>query len=335
MDNLIYSIFEQTNTIVLVLVIIGSLYTLSKGADLFVDEAVSLSVQWGIPKLIVGATIVSLGTTIPEASVSIFSALDGNADLALGNAVGSIITNTSLILGIASLIGNLPIDKKTLYRQGSVLFFSAILLTLISLPVFNNGVTGKVFQWAGWMFLLLLVFYIFLTIIWSKSGTNIEVDLPAEDESKSKILVILKFVVGISIVILSSKILIPAVEIGALRIGVRQSVVASTLIAFGTSVPELITAISAVRKNHGEIAFGNILGANILNILFVIGSSAAISSTGLLVPRIYSQVHYPSMIIILFLVGYFAKNSKINKISKIEGICLLCLYGVYLVLNFN
>ncbi|MPW24497.1 calcium/sodium antiporter [Alkalibaculum sp. M08DMB] len=337
MDKLIYSIFEQTNTLLLLFVIIGSLFTLSKGADLFVDEAVSLSIRWGIPKLIIGATIVSLGTTLPEASVGIIAALNGNSDLALGNAVGSTITNTSFILGLAAIVGTLPIDMKTISKQGSILFLCSILLVFISLPVFYNGITGMIYQHIGWLFLLLLLLYIQYLIKSAKKSNEFLSETLIEVEDSSLVIQLLKFFIGISIVILSSSLLIPAVEVGALRVGIPQSVVASTLVAFGTSLPELITAITAVRKNHGELAFGNIIGANILNILFVIGSAAAISHGGLLIPQIYYTVHYPTMLIVLFIIGYFAKNkrNKHKTLTKMEGLCLLSLYGVYLVLNYS
>ena len=129
----------STVPIVAIVALLISLYTVGKGADILVDNAVSLSLQWGIPKMVLGATLVSLGTTVPEASVSVAAAIQGNPDLSLGNAIGSIIVDTGLIIGIAALLGNLPIDAMLVKRQGKLQFIFAMLLALVSLPFFSSS----------------------------------------------------------------------------------------------------------------------------------------------------------------------------------------------------
>ncbi|MFZ7134068.1 MAG: calcium/sodium antiporter [Eubacteriales bacterium] len=334
MEELIFHLASQASTFVLLLVIAVTLFTLSKGADILVDEAVSLSVHWGVPKTIIGATIVSLGTTLPEVSVSVLAAINGNADLALGNAIGSIIVDTGLILGIAAIIGNLPVDKTTFNRQGKVQILAAVLLTFISLPIFHDGKNGIIPQWMGWIFMLLLFLYIFISIQWAKKDCLTQDNTLFQEEKKPVLIQLIKLFLGIALVIISSKILIPAVEITAGRIGVPQSVIAATLVAFGTSLPELITAVTAVRKGHGELAVGNIIGADILNVLFVIGSAASVTSKGLTVPANYYLLQYPTMIIILFSFRYFAKNSGGKSINRLEGFWLVGIYSVYLLLNY-
>ncbi len=332
MDELIYSTLTEFSTLLLIVVIGVSLYVLSKGADILVNEAVGLSIRWGVPKMIIGATIVSLGTTLPEMTVSVFAAIKGNPDLALGNAIGSIITNSALIIGLAALIGSLPIEKKTVVRQSRLQLISSGLLALVSLPVFSKGSDGIITQWMGFIFLALLVFYIIGTIRHAK-GTNDEVTSDFEGGESSLPSQLIKLAFGILLVILSSKILIPSVEITALRIGIPQSVIAATLVAFGTSLPELVTAITAVRKGHGELAVGNVIGANILNVLFVIGSAAAVTKNGLLVPTNFYKLQIPTMLIVLIVFHISAKN-KNEKISKSEGLFLLAAYIVYLILNY-
>lgn len=331
MDAIILKFFENLPTLVLVLIAAISLVALAKGADSLVDEAVSLSVHWGIPKLVIGATIVSLGTTLPEATVSVFAAIKGNPDLALGNAIGSIIVNAGLILGIAAMIGKLPVDKKTMNRQGVIQICSAFLLTIVALPLFTKSGEGNVHQWMGFIFIGLLVAYLYLTMKWARRENA---DLSSiKEERKSVIWQIIKLFISVAVVILSSKILIPSVEVTAIRIGIPQSIIAATIIAFGTSLPELMTAISSVKKGHGELAVGNIIGANILNVLFVVGAAASVTVGGLRVPVNFYQLQFPTMLLILLLFNVFART-KDAVISKLEGLVLVVIYLVYLILNY-
>lgn len=332
MDELIYMALADLPILILLIIIGLSLYVLGKGADILVNEAIGLSIRWGIPKMIIGATIVSLGTTIPEVTVSVFAAINGNPDLALGNAIGSIITNTGLILGLAALIGKLPVNKWILGKQGLLQLLSAVLLSIISLPVLSRKSEGMVSQTMGFLFIGLLIIYI-IRIISSSSGLKIEKPTEISVENNNLTLQIIKLVFGIILVIFSSKILIPSVEITAIEIGIPQSIIAATLVAFGTSLPELVTSITAVRKGHGELAIGNVTGANILNILFVIGSSAAVTKGGLLVASIFYKLQIPTMLLLLVVFHIFTKN-KSKVITKIQGFILLGIYISYLGLNY-
>lgn len=332
METLLMNFLENMPTLMLVIIAAVSLFTLGKGADFLVDEAVSLSVHWGVPKMIIGATIVSLGTTLPEATVSVLAAFQGNPDLALGNAIGSVIADTGLILGFAALIGTLPVDHTTINRQGRIQIGVAFLLAILALPFFSKGDEGVIFQWMGFILLALLILYIFLSIKWAKKSSNTSYDIG--EEKNPVFLQLMKLFLGITIVILSSKILIPSVEITAIRIGIPQSVIAATIVAFGTSLPELMTAISSVRKGHGELAIGNIIGADILNVLFVVGAAASVTSKGLNVPVAFFYLQIPAMLIILTVFRLFAK-SKNNVINKKEGFVLLMLYLIYLILNYT
>lgn len=332
MDKFIYAALSGLPIIVLLIIIGISLYLLGKGATVLVNEAIGLSTRWGIPEMIVGATIVSLGTTIPEVTVSVVSAMNGNPDLALGNAMGSIITNTALILGLAALIGNLPINKKILGNQGGIQLLLAVLLSFLSLPFLSKGTEGIITQNMGFLFIVLLIIYTIGTIRNSKkSNDNTSID--SEEVTSPLILQIVKLILGIILVIISSKILIPSVEITAIKMGVPQSIIAATLVAFGTSLPELVTSIMAVRVGYGQLAIGNVIGANILNILFVIGSSAAVTKDGLLVSTIFYKLQIPTMILALGLFYMFSKGKK-GIITKFQGFIFLGVYIVYLGLNY-
>jgi cation:H+ antiporter len=331
MEEVLLQNLEHWPTIILFGVIAVSLFVLSKGADILVDEAVSLSVHWGVPKMVIGATIVSLGTTLPEASVSVMAAMNGNPEMALGNAIGSIIADTSLIIGLAAIMGHLVVDRKTILRQGKVQLGAGILLAIVSLPFFSAGDDGQIYRWMGFVFLGLLFTYIHLSMKWARTATKTAHGF--EEEDSALWMQIFKLIIGVVLVIGSSRVLIPAVEVTASRMGIPQSVIAATLVAFGTSLPELVTAISAVRKGHGELAIGNVIGADILNVLFVVGAAAAVTPGGLHVPVHFYHIQIPTMLISLGLFRYFSRGRKAF-IAKREGMVLLGIYIVYLIINY-
>lgn len=317
----------------LLVVIAVFLVTLGKGADLLVAEAVALSVRWGVPAVVIGATIVSLGTTLPEAAVSVVSALQGNPDLALGNAVGSIIVDTGLILGLAAVLAPLPLRREVVNRQGWVQLGSGVLLVVACAPWSNLGQTftvgGVLPQWMGFVLLGLLVLYIYFSIRWSRSGGSSELEEEVKEhagEAQAPVgKIVVKLVAGIGLVVLSSQVLIPAVEETAVRLGVPQVIIAATLVAFGTSLPELVTALTAVRKGHGELAVGNVIGADILNVLFVSGAAAAVTQGGLAASPQFFQFLFPAMIgvLVIFRVGVAFSG---DSLKRPFGVVLLAVY---------
>jgi cation:H+ antiporter len=339
MDAWITGFVEPLPLIVLFIIIAGALLVLMKGADLLVDQAVSLSVRWGVPKILIGATIVSIGTTLPEAAVSVLAAVQGVPGLALGNAVGSIIADTGLILGLAVLIGRVPVNQMIVNRQSWIQVGSAVLLVLVSIPflsmsgLFTEG--GRMPQWIGFVFLALLGLYIWKSITWSKKAPadSIEDSTVTIHSERMPIIAILELVLGVALVILSSKILIPAVEETALRLHIPDAIIAATLVAFGTSLPELVTAITAVRKGHGELALGNILGADVLNVLFVSGAAAAVTKGGLEVPPQFFYLFFPSMLFVV-LVLRIGIGRTTHYFSKLFGVILLLAYIITVVLGY-
>lgn len=340
MDQLLASLLNDLSIWILLLLIAAMLYILGKSADVLVEQAVALSLHWGVPKIIIGATIISLGTTLPEASVSVLAAINGQSDMALGNGLGSIITNLGLILGLAALIGFVPVDKKLASRQGWYMILSCILLVIVSIPVFSRSSGGWIAQPAGFLLVVLLILYIFFSIRMSRGENGSVLPVPELDAEKIKpdrpfsyLPIIIKLVISLILIIFSSKILIAAVEVTAGRIGIPQSIIAATLVAFGTSLPELIMALTSVRKGHGELALGNVIGANILNVLFVIGTSAAVTAGGLLVPDIYYYLHFP-VLLLLFVIFRLAVSRKNKAISKLSGFILTGVYIAYLAANY-
>ena len=324
MEALVEQFVHHLSSPFLAALIVISMVLLVRGADILVREAVVLSYRSGIPKVVIGATVVSIGTTTPEAVVSVLAAIQGKPGLALGNAVGSIICDTGLILGLACLIKPLPLDRRIVNRQGWIQFGAGFLLVFACLPwggiskVFQDG--GNLPQLVGMAFLLLLIIYLWKSISWARSGDTpseelISVDDIEEENSSFLPLVVLKLMLGIAVVVGASWVLIPSVSEAALRMSVPESIIAATMVAFGTSLPELVTALTATFRGHGELAVGNVIGADILNVLFVAGAAAAVTEGGLDAPYHFFTLYFPSMLLVLlvFRIGIFASGERLKR----------------------
>lgn len=339
MEQFISSLVEGLPLVALFAVIGASLAVLVRGADLLVDEAVSLSVSWGVPKMLIGATIVSIGTTLPETAVSVFAAVRGAPGLAMGNAVGSIICDTGLILGLAALVGHIPIEKRMVDRQSWIQLGSTVLLVVAALPllsvatVFSEG--GRLPQLVGLGFLVLLGVYLWRSVAWSRKSPPVDIEAATVDvhEERNPAIAMLKLAIGIVLVILASQVLIPTVEVTAVRLNIPDAIIAATLVAFGTSLPELVTALTAVRKGHGELALGNVLGADVLNVLFVSGASAAVTRGGLQVPPQFFYLFFPAMLFVVIVLKVSIGVSK-DRLSKLTGVVLLSAYVLTVVAGY-
>lgn len=266
------SFFAPQQTWTLWVVFLVSLAALAWAADRTVSSAVQLARRFGVSKVIVGATIVSLGTTTPEACVSVASALNGNAGIALGNAVGSIIFNTCLIFGSCCLVRSLPMDRFVMNRHGWLLVGAGMVLTLTCFGLWAAGgdIRAVVLpRQVGIVYLVLLTGYLFVSARWARQHP-LEAIEGFEEASHGRELpaaawtAILGLACGLAVIALSSDTLVGSVEVICRRMGVPEAVIAVTLVAFGTSLPELSTAVTALIKGHEDLTVGNIIGANIL-----------------------------------------------------------------------
>lgn len=327
-----YQVLEKSNLLLVLIILALSLFILSKAADYLVDNAAKLSGILGLPELIIGATIVSLGTTLPELSASVISVLQGNGGFALGNGVGSVITNTSLILGTGALFGKIPADRETSQKL-SMLIAAAILLVSSTIPYKIGNENGQIPQFMGFIFVLIIPVYVYYLIYQEKRSGSVPGNKNTEESRESILIIIVKIFLSAFAIAVSASSLVASAEVLAGRIGIPDVVISSTLVAFGTSVPELSTCIAATKSKRGGLAVGNVLGANILNILFVIGISAALTPGGITVPKAFYGIHFLSLAVVLSAFGYFAYNKRINEISKGEGIVLIMIYASYLVAN--
>ena len=335
-EALLQELISGLPSLVLLGLIVVCIVVLSKGADWMIEGVVALAERTGIPRIVIGATIVSLGTTMPEAFVSVMAAWMGNPGLALGNGVGSIIADTGLIFGLTCILAAVPVNRYILNRTGWVQVGAATLLVVISvillLTTEGEPLIGRTI---GIIFLFLLAGYLYITYVWAKTGDEIsQTDESVHKAKYRKTWVCWMMIVGgLGLVVLSARFLVPSAAEIASRMGVPEDVIAATMVAFGTSLPELMTAIVAVRKGHPEITVGNIVGADVLNCLFVIGAAA--TARPLAVPPNFFFFHFPAMLIILWSFRLFISMNKEGVFRRWQGVWLLSVYAVYVILQYS
>lgn len=323
---------------VLWLMVAGAVAMLVYGANKAVGAAVKLAAALGISKVIIGATVVSLGTTSPEAAVSVNAAFKGDPGLALGNGVGSIICDTALIFGLCCCITRLPKDKFILNRHGWLQFGAGALLTVICLVLW--AVSGSISavsigRGIGVGFLLLLGLYLFISVRWSRQHPQIISDETLVKMNKDHATIrtvgnLLILVIGLGLVVFGSEVLVGSVKVICKKHSVPEAVIAVTVVALGTSLPELVTAITSVVKGHAEIMVGNIIGADILNVLFVVGASA--TAAPLRVEPVFFYFLLPVMMLVLLLLRLFIFSPG-DKFRRWQGIPLLAIYIAFVVIS--
>ena len=344
--------FDVRATWLLLILVIVSMAVLIKGAGWFVDGATGLAYRLGIPKVIIGATVVSMGTTSPEAAVSVMAAWSGEPGLALGNAVGSVVADTGLIFGACCLAVVLPADRFVLARQGWVQISAAILLAILCYSAWLFSPSPELGRPVGVLLLVLLIGYMVLSVRWSRQHPGGEPfqhpdeitlvtpttgEVAAKARQQTILWLIGLMLMGVVVVILASRVLICSVSVLAGRWGVPQVVIAATLVAFGTSLPELATAVASLVKGHKELLVGNVIGADILNILFVIGASAVASPLPITepetkYPEMFLLLHLPMMLAVLVLFRVFiALANRQGQFSRWMGAPLVTLYVSYVV----
>lgn len=304
--------------IIQILLLAVGFFMLVKGADWFVDGTAGIASKFGIPQLVVGLTIVAMGTSAPEAAVSITAALKGNAGIAIGNVVGSNILNILIILGLTGLITSVAVQKSTLMIE--IPFMLGVTIVLGVMGMMGNTVS----RLEGIVLWVLFIIYLAYLFWLAKNGPQEEEDDSAKEKSTWKLLI--SAVVGGVIVVLGSDVTVDAATTIANIIGLSERFIGLTIVALGTSLPELVTSVTAARKGNADIAIGNIVGSNIFNILFVIGTSS------LIIPVIFE----PSFIvdtIIAVLAGVLLWISTYKKkmLTRPWGIVMLVSYAAYFV----
>ncbi|MBO5101428.1 MAG: calcium/sodium antiporter [Clostridia bacterium] len=318
------------------------LILLIKGGDWFVDAATSIAHRFGLPELLIGATVVAIGTTLPEVMTSAMAALGGSGEIAYGNAIGSIICNTALISALTIAIRPGKADKKTLLFP--VLFFFGVAVFY----AINAYVFGRFDLWCGLVLVLCFVVYMVINVINMKKNPTEDSTEPlpveeaesAEDSSSKTAFVkdILVLIGGALVIALGAHLLVNSATEIAESFGIPESVIALTVVALGTSLPELVTAITSLLKGHGALSLGNIIGANIFNLVLV--SGVAITINPFTVPMT-SSLFGQNTSLVLDVPVMFAVMALLTiptllrgKLARWQGISLLAIYAAFLVMQF-
>lgn len=296
---------------------------LVKGSDWFVDGAVGVASRFGIPQMVIGLTVVAMGTSAPEAAVSITGAFNNAADTAVGNILGSNILNVLIILGLAAVFCPLSVDRTTVKVDTPVLIAISILILVL-------GFDGVISLLDGIILVVIFVAYMTYLVLSSVSNKSSQQKIT---NGKPMWLTVILTVVGLAIVILGSQLAVTGATAIARSAGIKESFIGLTVVALGTSLPELFTSVSAAKRGNADIAIGNVVGSNIFNILFVLGVSSVVTPVGFA-----SSFLIDCAVSVLTTVVLFVFCITKRRISRLEGVLLLCGYGAYftyLVLNIK
>ena len=320
-----------------ILLFILGLILLIKGGDWFVDGSVELAHRLHVPELVIGATVVSIGTTLPEVLVSATGAIEGHGGIAYGNAIGSVICNTALISALTFAIRPCKVDAAT-YKVLVIFFFAAA-----ALYTGTAYATGVFSRWIGLILLAIFAAYIFYTIRNGKKNGFIggETGETAENEKEVPLWQsILKLAVGAACIAVGARLLVDNGTQIAESLGVPESVIALTFVALGTSLPELVTAVTALAKGHSSLSLGNIVGANLFNLVLVSGLATAIRPFSIYELGSKTVGNIPVSLIVdipvmLFVMAFMTLPAlKRGRLTRAQGIVLLCVYAAFCVFQF-
>lgn len=300
----------------LLLLVVGFVM-LIKGADWFVEGASKLADKFGIPQLVIGLTIVAMGTSLPEAAVSISAALKGSAEITIGNVLGSNILNVLIILGLTSVICVIPVQKSTVFFEIPFTIFVTVLLAFLGL---QDNVVGRVEGGILWGFMIVYLLYL---LRMAKQGNETQ---EKEEKQDSVLKMLIMIVGGAAIIVWGSDITVDAATAMAKMFGMSERFIGLTIVALGTSLPELVTSVTAAIKGKSDIAVGNIVGSNIFNILFVVGTAALITPVVYQPEFLVDSIVAAAALVLLFICVLPGK-----KLGRLGGILMLAGYTGYFV----
>lgn len=317
----------EASVLIAWIVVAVSFAVLAKCADIFVDSSVAMATRFKVPRLVIGIVLVSLATTAPELTVSLLSALRGQPEMALGNAIGSVICDDGLALGLAGLVSAAPIAVMPRVLRSSGLFLLLIEIIAFLFIVFDQTLN----RWEGMVLVTLFVGYIALLYNQHRSGRLgdevLEADAPPELRRRPAWQILLLFALALGGIVVSSELIVTSATSIALSMGIPETIIAGTLIAFGTSIPEVATCVVAARKKEGAIAVGNIIGADIMNICWVAGASAIANDLTVKPKSIWFM--FPSMFVIVGAMLLMLRAGY--TLTRKKGMVLFGMYVAYLV----
>ena len=309
----------QTGLVILLFVV--GLVLIIKGGDWFVDSAVFIANLTGIPKFIIGATIVSVATTLPELTVSVTGVIDGELDLAVGNAVGSVTANIGLIMGISLVCIPAVIKRSQFWLKGTLMSAAALLLWILCKD-------GTLHMLPSFALFALLAVYVWDNIRDAKNDVGSDEREIVDKKDLPKQLVM--FFIGIAAIVCGSKLLIEYGSELALLLGVPSAIIGVTMVAIGTSLPELITTLTAIRKRESSMSIGNIIGANIIDLALILPICSVVSDGKLTIAEQSYALDMP-ICFAMTLIAVLPPLIK-GKLYRWQGILILALYAVYVVI---
>lgn len=317
------------------LILVVGFVLLIKGADFFVEGSSAAAKKFRVPSVVIGLTVVAMGTSAPELAVSLSAALEGSNEIAVSNVTGSNMFNLMAVLGICAVMSPLPSDKNIVKKDYPFMIFITLVLIVLSFGnYFGIALTqgtsslakcGILGRFGGIVLLILFAVYIFSTV---KHALKIRSE-SSDDEYEvffKPWQIILYIIGGLAAIVIGGKMVVVGAKSIALAIGMTETLVGLTVVAVGTSLPELVTSVIAAKKGENGLAMGNIIGSNIFNILFILGMSSVITPIGVNVQGVTDMIINFIMCIIVY---FFAKTSK--NISKGEGVFMIMLYAAYMV----
>lgn len=318
--------------VIYILLILLGFLLLIKGADFLVDGASNIAKKFHIPELVIGLTIVAIGTSMPELMVSLNASIKGLSDISIGNIIGSNISNLLLILGVTSIISPLVFKRETkIFESPFTLFITVVFFLLANFSLLGNEL--KISRIEGIVLLLLCVLFFVYNFIMAKRGKEFDGDKSKISKKEEKRISIFRSVILIILGILGLKFggdfVVENVRKLALELGISEKLVSLTIVAFSTSLPELITSITATKKGDEDMAIGNIIGSNILNILLIIGISSVIS------PINYSLSYNIDMYLLIgasFIFMLYPFIGKKNTMTRFNGAIFVITYIIYMIL---
>ena len=320
--------------IVSVLLFAVGFLLLIKGGDWFVDGATGIARRFHLPDIIVGATVVSIGTTLPEVMVSATGAMLGQGAMAYGNAIGSIICNTALIAAISVTFNPGPVNVKTM-KMPVIFFFSSAALYCVAAYLL-----GEFPRWMGLVMLTIFVIYLILNV---RQGLKNPDEAEGEEEDgdakpRTLLMELVLLVVGAALIAVGADLLVEHGTIIAQTLGVPETVIALTFVALGTSLPELVTTITSLKKGHASLGIGNVIGANVFNLVLVSGVAVTLAPFEVPVGKLLMGhnaslvLDIPLMLIVMLLLTVPALTRK--KLARWQGIVLLCIYAAFCIFQF-
>ena len=314
-----------------VLLFIVGLLFLIKGGDWFVDGASALARRFHLPELLIGATVVSIGTTLPEVMVSTMSALSGHGEIAYGNAIGSVICNAALIAAITIAVRPGKVDPKTL-KTPVAFFFAAAAIYCVAAYVM-----GRFTRPMGFLMLAMFVAYMVVNVLQMKNAPA--EPAPSEEEEMSLVKTLVLLVIGAVLIAFGANLLVDNGTLIAQALGVPESVIALTFVALGTSLPELVTAVTSLIKGHSDLSLGNVVGANVFNLVLVSGVSVTLApfsipqSATLFGMNSSLVLELPVMLLVMLILTLPALLK--GRLSRPQGIVLLAIYAAFCVVQFT